>query len=95
MGIATAEYLMICLFFFFSSYPKAQIKERWKFKNVRFKTWSVHVLPPISAEGQNYIEEIVKGCSNKKARRSSDSTASKTPAGVDTKLHDSTRKVYG
>lgn len=94
-GMEVAKHLMICLFLFFSSYPKAQTKEGWKFKNVRFKTWCVHILPPISAEGQNYIEETVKGCSNEKTRRSPVSTASKTSSGVDTELHDSTRKVYG
>jgi hypothetical protein len=83
------------LCFFFSCYPKAQIKERRKLKNVRFKTWSVHILPPISAQRQNHSEEIVEGHSNKKARRSTDSSASKTSAGIDTKLYDSIGKVHG
>jgi len=47
-GIVLAEYIMIYLYLFFSSYTETQVKERWKFKNVRFKTWRVHILPPIS-----------------------------------------------
>lgn len=93
-GVAVAKYL-VHLFFFFSNYPKAQIKERWKFENVRFKTWCVYILPHISTERQNYTEEIVERRSNKKARRSPDSATSKTSSGVDTEFHDSTREVYG
>jgi hypothetical protein len=93
-GVAVAKYL-VHLFFFFSNYSKAQIKERWKFENVRFKTWRVYILPHISTEGQKYTEEVVERRSNKKARRSPDSTASKTSSGVDTEFHDSTREVYG
>jgi hypothetical protein len=42
------KVLILSLFFSFSDFPKAQVKEGWEFKNVRFKTWSVHILPPIS-----------------------------------------------